>query len=44
MELNAIVNRILKNKELTLFCVLLSIFFIYKFGESVGEFLYYLLN
>lgn len=43
-DIKTILNYVLENKVLTFFAFFLAIFFIYRAGKSVGEFLYYILN
>ncbi len=44
MENNALLNRILKHKKITIFLLLLAGVAIYKFGTVIGAFAYTALN
>lgn len=44
MENNALINRLLKHKKITIFLLLLAGVAIYKFGTIIGAFAYLVLN
>ncbi|MDN5284428.1 MAG: hypothetical protein JWR38_702 [Mucilaginibacter sp.] len=44
MELDTLTNAIIKNKMVLAFCMILSVYFIFRFGKSMGELLYFITN